>query len=140
MGLILRGLKGVVGNRISYFLVVNSLEMRIDHINRNLGRFLALGTLLILLGNGLFGQNPTIDPPRDWATTVGGVNFDFITDAVTDGQGGLYVTGYTNSPNFPTTLAGSPGAGYDAFVARFDSLGNVLWSTRYGGSGTGSPR
>jgi PKD repeat protein len=110
--------------------------MRIHHINRQGRRFAACLTLLILLGNGLFGQNPTIDPPRDWATTVGGVNFDFITDAVTDGQGGLYVTGYTNSPNFPTTLAGSPGAGYDAFVARFDSLGNVLWSTRYGGSGT----
>lgn len=96
-----------------------------------------LGMALLVCGAmGLRAQNPTIDPPRVWATTVGGVNFDFITDAVTDGQGGLYVTGYTNSPNFPTTLVGSPGVGYDAFVARVDSLGALVWSTRYGGSGT----
>lgn len=101
------------------------------------GRCLAaLVILVFLLGNRIDAQSPTIDPPRDWATTMGGVNFDFITDAVTDGQGGLYVTGYTNSPNFPTTLPGSPGAGYDVFVARVDSFGAVTWSTRFGGSGT----
>lgn len=92
--------------------------------------------MFLLMGNLLLGQSFPLNPPREWATSVGGANFDFITDAVTDGQGGLYVTGYTNSPNFPTTLAGSPGAGYDVFVARFDSMGSVVWSTRYGGSGT----
>jgi PKD repeat protein len=91
--------------------------------------------LFLLMGGLLLAQNQTINPPRKWATSIGGVNFDFIADAVSDGQGGLYVTGYTNSPNFPTTLAGSAGLGYDVFVARYDSLGAVLWSTRYGGGG-----
>ncbi len=98
-------------------------------------RLCVVMSLLLLLGGLLSAQTQTINPPRKWATTIGGVNFDYIADAVSDGQGGLYVTGYTNSPNFPTSLAGSPGLGYDVFVARFDSLGAVLWSTRYGGSG-----
>ncbi len=109
--------------------------MRIYPIN-HLGRHFAALVVLLLLGSRVGAQNATIDPPRDWATTIGGVNFDFITDAVSDGLGGLFVTGYTNSPNFPVTIAGSPGAGYDVFVTHFDSLGAVLWSTRYGGSGT----
>ena len=111
------------------------LEMK-NQIDFKVNLSSTLLILLLLLGNLLAAQNPTIDPPRKWATTMGGVNFDYITDAVKDGQGGLYVTGYTNSPNFPTTLPGAPGAGYDIFVARLDSFGAVLWSTRYGGAGT----
>ncbi len=113
----------------------NFISFKLVHHGRYCCRIAATLSLLMYFGGLIHAQNQTINPPRKWATSIGGANLDFISDAVSDGQGGLYVTGYTNSPNFPTTLVGSPGSGYDVFVARYDSLGAVIWSTRLGGSG-----
>ena len=83
----------------------------------------------------LTGQNLPLDPPRDWAVDFGGNNFDFITDVVLDSSGGAIVTGYSNSNNLPLSLTAYAGSGYDVFVARYDSLGNLLWAAAYGGPG-----
>ena len=49
--------------------------------------------------------------------------------------GGVAVIGYTHSDNYPVTPGAFQGAkaeGADAFVARYDSAGGVLWSTFFG--------
>ncbi len=52
-----------------------------------------------------------------------------------DQAGNVYVTGITNSSDFPTENAfqSSLGGGIDAFVAKYDSDGNVLMSSYLGG-------
>ncbi|MEM7035947.1 MAG: PKD domain-containing protein [Bacteroidota bacterium] len=90
-----------------------------------------LFALLMLAFSGLQAQQ--LDPPREWATAYGGANFDFITDAVLDADQNLFVVGYTSSPAIPTTFSTYAGTGFDAFVAKFDSSGQLIWAGRYGG-------
>src|SRR5207249_1397908 len=56
--------------------------------------------------------------------------------------GGAYLTGYTTSQNFPTTIgafqtsAGGHGGGQDAFVTKLNPTGSgLVYSTFLGGSG-----
>ncbi len=74
-----------------------------------------------------------------WSTLYGGDEKDQGFGAATDEEGNLYITGLTESANFPSqdagtyydsTLSGSS----DAFVLKFDNAGNRLWATLYGGS------
>ena len=81
-----------------------------------------------------------IDPILIYSTYLGGSAVDFgqgVAVAVDD-DGDTYVTGFTNSPNFPTT----PGAfqtinQIDAFVTKLNRTGSALvYSTFLGGAGT----
>jgi hypothetical protein len=72
-----------------------------------------------------------------YSTYLGGSNIDVSTGIGVDSSGDAYVTGFTNSSNFPTvplndtSLAG----GFDAFVAELNPGGNGLIYSRYlGGS------
>ncbi|MCC6691201.1 MAG: SBBP repeat-containing protein [Bacteroidia bacterium] len=78
-----------------------------------------------------------------WSTYYGGVKDEFGTSICIDLSGSLFVTGQTNSLNFPigstagnsvlyTTLAG--GIASDAFIIKLSPAGGRLWSTFYGGS------
>lgn len=77
-------------------------------------------------------------PTSDYATFIGGSDIDSITGTAVDATGNLYVTGFTDSVNFPAT----PGAfdttyngGRDAFVAKFDPTGSTLiYATYLGGN------
>ncbi|MFK7784259.1 MAG: SBBP repeat-containing protein [Crocinitomicaceae bacterium] len=74
-----------------------------------------------------------------WSTYYGGNGFDRADASVLDGEGNLYVTGFTTSGNFDTQNAGGYYQGNDAglgdaFILKFDEFGNRLWSTHYGGS------
>jgi hypothetical protein len=56
-----------------------------------------------------------------------------------DNAGGAYITGSTNSdslfPVFPVNaIQTAPGGGSDAFVAHFNSNGDIIYSTYFGGS------
>lgn len=75
-----------------------------------------------------------IDPVREWATMIGGAYMDISGNVETDPFSNVYVTGASSSANFPTT----PGAQVqiapsDIFVSKFDSIGNIIWSTYIGG-------
>ena len=112
-------------------------------------------TLNLLLCMGLLGFGILTDQPASktekihslradqgrvsslvFSTYIGGSRLDSIRDVTTDSEGNIYITGGTESPDFPTT----PGAydrtfngWHDVFVAKFDSSGKLLWSTLLGG-------
>ena len=76
-----------------------------------------------------------IDP---WATFVGGVDIEEAYSSFADKQNNTYISGYTGSANFPTTvgvLQTIKQGLYDAFITKLDVTGNSLWSTFYGGTG-----
>jgi Beta-propeller repeat/FG-GAP-like repeat len=74
-----------------------------------------------------------------YSTYLGGSDAESGNGIAVDAEGNAYVTGYTYSTNFPTVNAyqASLGGGdYDAFVTKFDGLGNaVFYSTYLGGNG-----
>jgi hypothetical protein len=73
-----------------------------------------------------------------YATYLGGSGYDSGSSIAVDSFGNAYVTGYTNSTNFPTANALQPAYGggiYDAFVAKLNAAGSALvYSTYLGGS------
>jgi len=78
-------------------------------------------------------------PCLGWATYYGGTSDDEAYGVALDAAGNVYTTGYTNSStaiatagSYQSTIAGN----FDAFVAKFNSLGTtLLWGTYYGGTG-----
>ena len=74
-----------------------------------------------------------------YSTFLGGNAADFGDGIAVDVTGNAYVTGTTNSVDFPTVSAAQTlaGGGNDAFVAKFNPAGtNLVYSTFVGGSGT----
>ncbi|MCX6032879.1 MAG: SBBP repeat-containing protein [Chloroflexi bacterium] len=73
-----------------------------------------------------------------YATFLGGRGDDWGKGIVGDGAGSAYVTGWTDSSDFPTTpgaLDTSFDGGSDAFVVRLDPAGSALaYATLLGGS------
>jgi hypothetical protein len=73
-----------------------------------------------------------------YSTFLGGSSDDYGTSIAVDAAGNAYVTGHTDSTNFPTAHPLQPtygGAG-DAFVAKLSAAGSALvYSTYLGGSG-----
>jgi hypothetical protein len=74
-----------------------------------------------------------------YATYLGGRGLTFGDAIAVDQYGDAYVTGKTDSPNFPVTNALQPkygGGTTDAFVAKLNPTGSaLLYSTYLGGSG-----
>ncbi len=75
-----------------------------------------------------------------YSTFLGGTgNADYAYGIAVDGSGNAYVTGQTNSTDFPVQSAlysVNGGGGSDAFVSKINSAGTALtWSTYLGGGG-----
>jgi hypothetical protein len=74
-----------------------------------------------------------------YSTFMGGSGADNGTGIVVDAGGNAYITGHTKSTNFPVANAlqrthAADGGREDAFVARLDGSGALLFSTYLGGA------
>lgn len=80
-----------------------------------------------------------IDPTLSYSTYLGGAGSDGATAVAVDAAGNAYVTGQTDSTNFPTNGTApqnSPGGGIDAFVTKLNPSGTgSVYSTYLGGNG-----
>jgi Beta-propeller repeat len=73
-----------------------------------------------------------------WSTYLGGSGDDAAKALSIDAAGGVYLTGGSDSPNFPVVSApqGTSGGGQDAFVTKLSADGkSLVYSTYLGGSG-----
>ncbi len=102
--------------------------------DRRLGSLLQTSDYFLKASNG---NNQTQISSISWLTYLGGNSAEDLFGISLTNTNGVVVTGRTGSLNFPTT----PGAmqdtltlGYDAIITRFDSIGNCIWSTYYGGT------
>lgn len=89
-------------------------------------------TKLTALGTGLV-----------YSSYLGGGGLDISRGFGLDGAGGVYVTGATRSPNFPTTpdaIQTQHAGGEDAFVTKVNSTGALVYSTLLGGVGNDRAR
>lgn len=74
-----------------------------------------------------------------WAKSAGGTTIDAAFSVTVDASGNAYMTGYFQSPtiSFGTTSltnATSNGNVQDIFIAKYNSLGTLLWAKRDGGT------
>ncbi len=75
---------------------------------------------------------------RMWGTYYGGTGNDLGYSCAVDGNNNVYIAGSTTvstnmaAGGFMNTNAGQ----YDAFLVKFDTNGNRIWGTYYGGSST----
>jgi hypothetical protein len=80
-----------------------------------------------------------IDPVLSYSTYLGGGGTDRAYAIAVDGAGAAYVTGYTDSTNFPVTagvVRPTSGGGVDAFVTKLNAAGSaIVYSTYLGGNG-----
>ncbi len=109
---------------------VNALGLNIDssyEINQNILNFNA-------------GSQQQITPPANnnqWATYYGGTSNDVITDVFISESDFIYVSGYTNSSDFPDDPSGTvyPYQGSDdIFISKFKPNRERIFSTYFGGN------
>ncbi|MFA7162380.1 MAG: hypothetical protein WC083_07415, partial [Candidatus Methanomethylophilaceae archaeon] len=88
------------------------------------------------------GHGLIIDPELVYSSYLGGGSSDWGEALAGDGSGGVWVTGRTDSIDFPSQNAyqSSYGGSTDAFVSHFSSSGTLLSSTYLGGSDYGYGR
>jgi hypothetical protein len=84
-----------------------------------------------------------IDPVLAYSTFLGGSGSETAYDIAVDGQGNAYISGTTDSTDFPIKDAqslGSPsGPASDGFVTKFNPKGEIVWSTLLGNYYFGLP-
>ncbi len=66
-----------------------------------------------------------------WTAQIGTSSYDFSTSVAVDASGNAYISGYTGGD-----LGGTNMGGWDAFLTKYDSSGNELWSQQIGTSST----
>lgn len=103
-----------------------------------------VGPFLRGLGDGFLAVLDTSKSPVDqlvYSTHLGGDDLDSVTNFVLDGSGGVWLTGYTFSSNFPVTqnAAQAVFTGYvDAWLAHMDltktGADSLTYSSLFNGS------
>ena len=72
-----------------------------------------------------------------YSTYFGGSGGDVAYDIALDSAGAVYLTGYTNSTDFPVTsdaLQSKNGGGFDVFVSKLNLASGLVYSTYAGRS------
>jgi len=93
----------------------------------------------ILLFSGFFQLAAAAGGPKIlFSTYFGGSGFDSASRVATDSAGNIYITGGTSSPSLPGNSTPSLGLD-DMFVAKFTLSGQLLYSSRIGGSQSENP-
>ena len=93
------------------------------------------GAVSFALGSYDHSQPLTIDPALSYSDVLGGNNNDLGYGVVTDSAGNAYITGQSNSTNFPTgTGTVSTMGNDDVFVTKVDANGVVQYTTMIGGT------
>lgn len=70
-----------------------------------------------------------------WAQQAGGTKADCCYRIFVDPQNNSYITGYFQGTASFGTLNVTTAGGFDTFIAKYDTAGNVQWVTSGGGSG-----
>ena len=76
-----------------------------------------------------------------FSTFLGGRGIDNARDVAMGGDGAIYLTGYTDSSDFPVKNAYSSKrkGGPDGIASKFDAKGALVYSTYFGGRDTDEP-
>jgi gliding motility-associated-like protein len=104
---------------------------------KNILRLIAC--LLVLPLTGICQVEPA------WVADMGGPGNATSTIIKVDAQNNMYVTGiYTGTVDFDPSSSGTKnltatGTGYDAFIAKYNASGTLVWASSFGGVGTDQP-
>jgi hypothetical protein len=104
------------------------------------GAFRVAGNVVsFLVGEYDHSRELRIDPVLSYSTYLGGNGTNKGTAIAVDSSNSAYVTGYTDSTNFPVTGGAAQtasGGSVDAFVTKLNVAGSaIVYSTYIGGSG-----
>jgi hypothetical protein len=107
-------------------------EVTVTPLTSNLIRVFLLTVLFPTL-LGFRTKLLVIDPILRWNTFLGGLAFEEADDIIIDGNGDMYLTGYSDGTwgNPIRPFSTTP----DAFVAKLNAQGTLEWNTFLGGSG-----
>ena len=88
--------------------------------------------LFILLAGSAFAASAPVPP--QWVKQFGSAQIDYAKDLATDASGNVYVAGTTHGAiNAETQIVPNTNkGGTDAFVAKFDPQGALLWVVQFG--------
>lgn len=90
-------------------------------------------TIVSAGGTDVFLVKCAEDGEAIWSVRIGGTDYEYIQQIVSDDEGGVLVAGYF----YGTTQIGpdifTSYGSQDLFVAKYDQFGNFIWSIRAGG-------
>ena len=92
---------------------------------------MAVPTSLLCFSSLLYAQSSL---QLEYSTYLGGNNTEFLNGIDLDSADNIYICGSTHATNFPTVkpYQESPGGdNSDGFIAKFSSLGSVLFFSTY---------
>ncbi|MGB5743771.1 MAG: DUF4347 domain-containing protein, partial [Sedimenticolaceae bacterium] len=97
------------------------------------------GTVGFDVGGYDASRELVIDPTLNWASYYGSTGAEVANDVAVDASGNVYIVGdSTTAGSLPAPTAGplAPGAGglKDAYVAKFDATGGLVYATYLGGT------
>ncbi len=70
---------------------------------------------------------------KKWENNIGGTGTDVLTDMITSKEGAVIIGGYSNSGVGGDKFTSNNG-GYDYWIVKVDSFGQVFWERTYGGA------
>lgn len=115
------------GTTANDYIVATAVHTNGDYavIGKTLGVF--NGT--VNLGNGdVFVRKYNSNNVLQWIKMFGTTSYDYPTDAVFDSLGNVYISGYSSG-----TMPGNSNFGnLDAFIAKYNSNGTLLWIKQVG--------